>query len=87
MILSKYFLEVESAKEFEEQAIQMFNYANNQDLIDAAIHFAKGAELIQKGLASIAINEHKQEDIKIIHYKTLLERLKGGKKNDYKKAK
>lgn len=84
---SKYFSEIEGAREFEQDAKQLFNYATCPDTIDAAIYFIKGAEIMQKVLASRAINEHKQEDIKVIHYKTLLERLKGGKRNDYKKAK
>ena len=84
---SKYFSEIEAAREFENDAKQLFNYATNPDVIDAAIYFLKGSELMQKVLASRAVNEHRQEDIKIIHYKTLLDRLKGGKRNDYKKAK
>lgn len=57
---SKYFEELEAAREFEATAKRMFNYATEPEIIDAACHFMKGAEIMQQNIASRAVTEQKQ---------------------------
>ena len=58
---SRYFGDIVSAREFEVQAQQMFNYATNPLIIEASCYFLKGAELMQKALTSQAIKECKEQ--------------------------
>lgn len=83
---SRYFNEIEAAREFENDAKQMFNYATDSDIIDAACYFIKGAEIIQKKIASRAINEQRQKDTTtdIQPNKSLLKKLLGGASVDNK---
>ena len=76
---SNYFLEIEDAKEFEEQSKQMFEYAVHPDLIEASCYFQKGAELMQKYLTSKAIAESREEELKVesVKPKTLIEKMRG----------
>lgn len=62
MINSRYFGDIRSAKEFEMEVDQMFQYANHPDVIDAACYFKKGAELMQKYFIGIAVKEGKSND-------------------------
>ena len=58
---SRFFNDIQAAKEFETEAMQMFNYATDNNVIEAACYFMKGAELMQKHLCSVAIKEAKED--------------------------